>query len=144
MPFTHEAHPDEPVFSVTEVELVPWDYGKRRRYRLVVVLRDDAKAVHYTDMGKVSDWPFPGFNLIAAWEHTVQEMVEDCEAQRADDFCERIVAEAYANSTLREDHQRQAAEEVEIIRNRSQFGPAGKTQRNEHRRSATRARTEAL
>ena len=122
---------------------MPRDYTAPHRYRLVTVMRDDAKAIHYTDMGLASKWPYPGFNLIALWEHTAQEMIEDCEAQRTDDWAEQVVGNALAESTLVVDHLRQAEEKRDIIHNRSNFGRYHKVQRNEHRWSATRARTEA-
>jgi len=154
LPFTQSLYPDEKVAYVMETELVPWDYSAQRRYRLFGVQRNDdgtapyepvglASHVYYVDMGKASKWPSGPFLLVSAFTSSAQEMAEDCEAQRDDDFAVRVVQEALENSTLVADHVRQAEEKRELIYNRSNFGRYHKVQRNEHRWSATRTRTEA-
>ena len=139
-PFTPALHPDEKAHSVHEVELVPWDYTERHRYRLVTVERPDGIAVHYTDMGKASKWPYPPFLLVGAMELSVQEMIEDCEAQREDDFTQRVVGEALDASTLIVDILEQEDEKRSIRANRSNFGRYYKVERNAFTKSGLRDR----
>lgn len=139
-PLTRWLHPDEPVKSVSEVVLVPWDYHEKRRYRLFTVVRDDSLAVYYEDMGVASKWPYPGFNIIAEWEHTAQEMRDTCDRQRNDLWVEKFLSEKQAESTLIGDFLQEQEEQIEVVKNRSVVGPLHRVQRNEHRWSATRAR----
>lgn len=48
--------PNEPAWSLEELNLTPPDYGAKRRYQIIKVVRGDALHEHHTDMGLVSEF----------------------------------------------------------------------------------------
>ena len=48
---TTDLRRDEPAWSLQEMNLAPPDYGPKRRYQIIHVVRNDRLVEHRTDMG---------------------------------------------------------------------------------------------
>ncbi len=124
-------HKDEPCWGL-------WEGPKGGRWiQRVFVVRGDAKAKFETDFGPVSDWPdateiiYPSFG-----ENSVGQLQEMAERDRHDDRWAKRRREMQAESTLIPDILRQEEILLDVVSNRSHFGPRLSVQRNDFPREA--------
>lgn len=123
---TTRIHPDEPCYGL-------WEGPKRGRWlQRVFVVRDDAMAKFETDFGPAEDFKdateiiYPSFG-----ENSVGQLQELAERDRHSDKWAKRGREQLAESTLIPDILRQEEIRLEVVRNRSRFGPAISVQRND-------------
>jgi hypothetical protein len=103
----------------------------------VYVVRGDSIAEWSHDYGPVSDWPdateviYPSFG-----ENSVAQLQECAERDRHSDKWAKRRRELQAESTLISDILRDEEQKLEVIRNRSHFGPGRSVQRIDFPREA--------
>ena len=116
----------EPVYSLEEL------VAGGRRYQVIVVNRNDRLAALYRDLG--ADTGVREFAWFANFDHSVGEVMDWAEEERAENFIPEPLREQLENSTLVEDLIEQAEQDIKIARNVSTFGHYGKTQRSGYSR----------
>ena len=123
---TTRIHPDEPCHGL-------WEGPKNGRWvQRVFVIRDDTIAKFETDFGPVENFKdatevvYPSFG-----ENSVGQLQELAERDRHSDKWAKRGRERLAESTLIPDILRQEEIRLEIIANRSRFGPAISVQRDD-------------
>ncbi len=128
---TDRIHKDEPCWGL-------WEGPKGGRWiQRVFVVRGDVKAKFETDFGPVSDWPdateiiYPSFG-----ENSVGQLQELAERDRHSDKWAKRRREMQAESTLISDILKQEEILLDVVRNRSHFGPGVSVQRNDFPREA--------
>lgn len=127
---TETLNDDEPCHGVMETN------RNGRRVQFVFVIRGGSIAKHVTDLGPASLYEgVPELRLLGMGDDTVGEMVYEANMTRYDDFERKLRAEVKESSTLVKDFLQEKEENWERIKNRSQFGPAHKKQRNGFSRS---------
>jgi hypothetical protein len=103
----------------------------------VYVIRGDAIAEWSKDYGPVSDWPdateiiYPSFG-----ENSVAELQELAERDRHSDKWAKRRREMQAESTLISDILKQEEILLDVVANRSNFGPGVSVERNDFPREA--------
>ncbi len=132
---TLSVFPDEPCYGL-------WEGPKGGRWiQRVFVIRGDAKAKFETDYGPVSDWPdateiiYPSFG-----ENSVAQLQEEAERDRHSDKWAKRRREMQAESTLISDILKQEEMLLDVVANRSNFGPVSSVQRNEFPREAVQSK----
>lgn len=90
LPQTESVKPDEPTLGLMEVELLTDDMKSIHRYQLVYVIRNDAIAVHATDMGLADLEPSGPIQIYTTPDgregvHTVAETREMANQVRRED-----------------------------------------------------------
>lgn len=128
-------HPDEPCWSLRE--------GPRdgRWVQRVYIIRGDAIAEWSKDYGSVSDWPdateiiYPSFG-----ENSVGQLQEMAERDRHSDKWAKRRREMQAESTLITDILKQEEILLDVVANRSKFGPGTSVQRNDFPREAVQSK----
>ncbi len=125
-------HSDEPCWGL-------WEGPKRGRWiQRVFVIRDDAVAKYEVDLGSLEFWPdateimYPSFG-----ENSVGQLQEMAEADRHSDKWAKHRQRVAAESTLIPDILRDEEIKLDVIANRSNFGPGVSVQRNDFPREAT-------
>jgi hypothetical protein len=123
---TDRIHPDEPCYGL-------WEGPKNGRWvQRVFVVRGDTKARFETDFGPAEDFKdateimYPSFG-----ENSVGQLQELAERDRHNDKWSKRGKEMLAESTLIPDILKQEEIKLEVVRNRSHFGPATSVQRND-------------
>ena len=123
--------PDEPCWGL-------WEGPKGGRWiQRVFVIRGDAIAKFETDLGPLSFWPdatqiiYPSFG-----ENSVGQLQEMAERDRHSDKWAKRRREMQAESTLIPDILRDEEIKLDVIANRSNFGPGVSVQRNDFPREA--------
>ncbi len=123
---TTRIHPDEPCHGL-------WEGPKSGRWiQRVFVIRDDMIAKFETDFGPVENFKnatevvYPSFG-----ENSVGQLQELAERDRHSDKWTKRGREMLAESTLIPDILKQEEIKLEVVRNRSHFGPATSIQRND-------------
>ena len=53
---TTELRRDDPAWSLKELNLTPSDYGPKRKYQIIEIVRNDRLVEHRTDMGSVASF----------------------------------------------------------------------------------------
>ena len=125
-PLTPEVRGSEPCWGIAErVEL--WQ-GVAIRVQYIYVLRAGEFARCMVPLGGGLDRP--DFDLFAGFEHSVAEVRDWANEQREDRTVENRLAQMHEETTLFTRYEQKLEEDVQTVKNRSQFGPAGKTQRN--------------
>lgn len=126
---------DEPCYGL-------WEGPKGGRWiQRVFVVRGDAIAKHETDFGPVSDWPnatetmYPSFG-----ENSVGQLQDLAERDRHSDKWAKRLQERKAESTLISDILKQEEELLDVVANRSNFGPGVRVQRNDFPREAVQSK----
>ena len=129
---TDRIHKDEPCYGL-------WEGPKRGRWvQRVFVIRGDAIAKFETDLGPLSFWPdatetiYPSFG-----ENSVGQLQEMAERDRYSDWGAKHRRRVAAESTLIPDILRDEEIKLDVIANRSNFGPGVSVQRNDFPREAT-------
>jgi hypothetical protein len=128
---TRRVHPDEPCWGLREGPL------NGRWVQQVCVIRGDTKAIWTRDYGPVSDWPdateviYPSFG-----ENSVGQLQEMAEYDRHSDKWAKRRKEMQAESTLIPDILRDEEIKLDVVANRSHFGPGISVQRNDFPREA--------
>jgi hypothetical protein len=133
---THWLHPDEPCHGLRE--------GPRngRWVQRVYVVRGDSIAEWSKDYGPVSDWPdATEIGYISLGDDSVAQLQEMAERDRHSDKWAKRRREMQAESTLIPDILRQEEELLDVVRNRSHFGPKVAVQRNDFPREAVKERS---
>lgn len=103
----------------------------------IFVVRGDAIAKFETDYGPASDFPdfteiiYPSFG-----ENSVAQLQEMAEHDRHDDKWAKRGRERLAESTLIPDILRDEEIKLDVVANRSHFGPGVSVQRNDFPREA--------
>lgn len=130
-PVTLFVHPDEKAMSLREQNMVRPPTHQWHRYQIVTVNRGDELAEWWRDLGPSENFPAPGCEIPALWEHTVGELWDIAQHYRLqDDYWRKTAEEIQGESTLIPDFLNQYQERNEILRNRSRFGPGYTKQRN--------------
>ena len=128
---TSRVHPDEPCHGLREGP------RKGRWLQRVYVVRGDTIAEWTKDYGPISKWPdaveiiYPSFG-----ENSVGQLQELAERDRHSDKWAKRGRERLAESTLIADILRQEEILLDVVRNRSHFGPGVSVQRNDFPREA--------
>ena len=132
---TSRVHPDEPCHGL-------WEGPKKGRWvQRVFVIRGDAIAKFETDYGPASDWPdateiiYPSFG-----ENSVGQLQEMAEYDRHSDKWAKHRQRVAAESTLIPDILRDEEIKLDVIANRSNFGPGVSVQRNDFPREAVNSK----
>lgn len=123
--------------------------GQDHRYQVVTVATHsrNALAAFWWDLGPVEDfvitvddtaYPMNPYHQWAEWEHTVGELRYAADMTRDDDFGAQLLNEQVKSSTLIEDYWDLLAEDQQLVKNRSTFGPGGVVQRNGYSNEAAR------
>ncbi len=101
------------------------------------VIRGDAIAKFETDYGPVSDWPDATEIIIPSFgENSVGQLQEMAERDRHSDKWAKRRREIQAESTLISDILKQEEILLDVVANRSNFGPGVSAQRNDFPREA--------
>ena len=134
-----KVHPDEPCWGYfTGPKQMP-GYSEEENPRMleqVFVIRGDAIACYEQDFGPADSFIYVPPMIIPSWgENTVAQLQDMGERHRHDPKWARRIIEYKESSTLFADVIRQEEQRHELIRNRSQFGPAGNFQRDGWSRS---------
>jgi hypothetical protein len=123
---TTRIHPDEPCYSIHE--------GPRngRWVQRVYVVRGDAIAEWTHDYGPVSDFPDATETIYGSdGDDSIAQLQELAERDRHSDKWAKRRREMQAESTLIPDSLKQEEELLDVVRNRSHFGPGMSVQRND-------------
>ena len=129
-PATNVIHPDEKAWSLREINLVRPPTHQWHRWQIVTVVRGDALAEWWRDLGPKAAFPRPEMEIPALGEHTVGELWDMAEHYRLqDDYWLSRTRELAAGCTLISDFLDQKEEMWRVIRNQSQFGPKQHKQR---------------
>jgi hypothetical protein len=125
---------DEPCYGL-------WEGPKGGRWiQRVFIVRGDAIAKFETDYGPVADWPdatetiYPSFG-----ENSVAQLQEMAERDRHSDKWAKRRREMQAESTLISDILKQEEILLDVVANRSNFGPGVRVQRNDFPREAVQS-----
>lgn len=106
------------------------------------VVRGDAIAEYRTTIGPAKSFPdVPPLLLPGMGECSVAEFQAEAERHRHDDKWIKRGKEMLAESTLIPDILRQEEVLLDVVRNRSRFGPGLSVQRNEFPRGEVKARS---
>ncbi len=130
---THRVHPDEPCHTLREGPV------NGRWVQRLWVVRGDTLAKWSKDYGPVTDWPnateiiYPSFG-----ENTVGELQELAERDRHSSKWADYQRGLLAESTLISDVLKQEEEKIDVVLNRSQFGPGRSVQRIDFPREAVK------
>ena len=104
-------------------------------------MRGDTIAKFETDYGPITKWPdatetiYPSFG-----ENSVGQLQELAERDRHSDKWAKYRKELQEGSTLISDILRQEEELLDVVANRSKFGPGVSTQRNDFPREAVQGK----
>lgn len=130
-PTTQLVHPDEPAWSLREINLVRAPTHQWRRYQIVTVIRDDRFTEWWSDLGPKENHDAAEFEIPSLFEHTVAELWEIALEVRCgpNTGFEQRRLELAGESTLIRDFIDQYEERRQMIHNRSQYGPGGHKQR---------------
>jgi len=130
---------NEPVYGVQESYGHAKD-GTEHRWQVLLMPRGDHLAGFWWDLGPTTQFlmeyaegdmrPAPPYFQPILLEHSVAECVEMAEHARMDDFAQRLLKQQISESTLFKDYARLIEQDIAIVKNRSVYGPGGKTQRN--------------
>lgn len=131
----HEVHPDEECHGYwVGPESRPGLPGQDDEVRMiekVFVIRADCIAKYERDLGPADAYQYvPPMMIPSFGENTVAQLQDMGERHIHDDRWARRMREYKESSTLYQDIIRQAEQLSAIIKNKSQFGPAGQFQRN--------------
>ena len=128
-PVTLFVHHDEPAMRLVEVNLVRPPTNQWRRYQVITVVRDDALADFWEDLGPQTDVHL--VQVLALFEHTVAEVRDMAEKFRlGDPYWRQREIELQGESTLIQDAINQLEAGWKVYHNQSTFGPGGQKQRN--------------
>lgn len=110
-------------------------------------------AAFWTDLGPASDFLMdedgekylaPPYLQPVLLEHTVGECIYMAEHARMDDFAAKLLHTQVKESTLFEQYRRLIEEDMNLVKNRSSFGPYARVERNGYSRVAARQQQERL
>lgn len=127
--------------------------GREHRYQVMLIPRGDALSGFWWDLGPSSDFvmqvgetlqPAPPYLQPILLEHSVAECIEMADSNRMDDFAAKLLTEQIAESTLFEDYRRLIEADLQIVKNRSTFGPAFKREVHAYSAAGARAQKERL
>lgn len=134
---TLAVHENEKAMSLREINLVRPPSFQLRRYQVITVVRDDALAEWWNDMGPAEDFATIPFEVPALFEHSVAELRDIALSQHEGSaYWLKFMAEKQAESTLIDDALAYFEENHKRIHNLSVFGPGGHKQRNGFDRKA--------
>jgi len=138
---------DEPVLYMQENYAAgPGGIGEHR-YLVMYIAVADIPMAFWTDLGplenfklKIDDdeYVIQPFNQLVVSEHSVSECLHMAEQARDDTWPLELLHNQVHNSTLFEDYRRMIEEDLELVKNRSVFGPDVRVQRNEYSAAAIR------
>jgi len=133
---THRVHPNEPCHGL-------FDRPEGTRWvESVWVIRGDAIAEYRTTIGPSKDFKdVPPLLLPGMGECSVAEYQAEAERHRHDDKWIKRAKEMLAESTLISDILRQEETLLDVVRNRSRFGPGLSVQHNEFPREEVKVRS---
>ena len=151
---TTEVDENEPTQSIQE-GYAPNRAGEPHRYQVLTVaaLSGNALAAFWWDLGPSDDftvtvdystYPMPPYHQWAEWEHTVAELRFYAARDRGDDWAIQMLHEQTQTSSIITDYWDLLAEDRQLVRNRSTFGPGGVIQRNGFSNLAARGQREKL
>lgn len=134
-PVTFAVQKDEKAWALRELNLV--FSGKRHRWQIVTVIRNDRLTEWWHDLGESTAFTAPELEIPGLLEHTVAELRDLAEGERLGaDYWIKRQHELAAASTIIPDMVNQLEERSRIINNRSQFGPVMAKPRNGFDRKA--------
>jgi hypothetical protein len=122
--------PNEPCWLLRETNGLNPSKRSLRRYQSVWVIRNDQMAVFRHDLGPAAGFTYPELQIPTEWCHTVAEVQAIAEEVRSGKELTDLFEERQASSTLLQDWLNEVERNRKVMRNRSVFGPGGKTQRN--------------
>ena len=140
---------NEPVYGVQESYARSNDGTGDHRYQVLLMPRGDVLSGFWTDLGPASaflmgEQQAPPYLQPILMAHTVAECRHMADENRMDDFAARLLEQRVAESTLFADYARLIENDLYIVRNKSTFGPGGRTQRNGYSAIAARLQQERL
>jgi len=143
-PVALSAHPDEPAWGLFEGPrrvTMPDGTIQSRWVQEIKVVRGDRLAYFVSDFGPAEDFEdIPPLAMPSYGTDTVAQLQEFGERHRHDDTWAKRRKEQLAGSTLISDILRQEEIKLEVVRNRSHFGPLVNVQRDDFPREAVRQR----
>ena len=129
-PVTLAVHEDEKAWSLRERNLVRPPSFQLHRYQIITVIRDDALAEWWHDLGPAANFKGPEIEVPSLLCHSVAELREIADGERNRTDWIKFTAEKQAESTLIMDFLNQVEENWRIINNQSVFGPGVTHQRD--------------
>lgn len=130
-PATTVISPDERAWALREVNLVRPPTHQWHRWQVVTVVRDDALAEWWRDLGPKALYSRPEVEIPSLGEHTVGELWDMAAHYRLqDDYWMKRTQELTEGCTLIHDFLEQKAEMRKVMRNQSVYGPGGHKQRD--------------
>lgn len=85
IPATQYILADEKAYWLSEVNKQSPGSKGFRRYQIITVIRDDAQAQYWDDLGPVNNWKgIDQFTIPSLFEHTVAELQEIARQMRSD------------------------------------------------------------
>ena len=122
------------------------------RYRVLIMPRGNVLASFWMDLGTAkrfvvqedgSTYVQPVFTQPVLLEHTVAECIHMAE-QDNDNFAIKLLHEQVKTSDLLERYRMLIEQDVNLVKNRSTFGPYQRVERNSYSREGARLRQEKL
>ena len=124
-------HPDEAAWSLREINLVRPPTHQWHRWQIVTVVRDDALAEWWRDLGPSAEYTRPELEVPSLGEHTVGELWDIADHYRLqDDYWRGRTRELTEASSLIPDFLEQKEEQWKVINNQTVSGPLITKQRD--------------
>lgn len=130
LPSTQEIFPDEPIYTLWELNLTAPDSRSRRRYQIIIVNRpvdgESQKAQFVVDMGLAELYPVTPISVPGLWIETVASARD-----AADEYRLKLMHDEFGIEPT--DIRTEFFDELELLdlqrRRVSQFGPLYKVER---------------
>ena len=143
---------DEPAWALQEGYCLNEGYDTEHRYQVLFIRIDagDSLGAFWTDLGPSEDfkitvedmtYPVPPYHQLALFEHAVDELQFYANRDRADEFAVQMLHNQTKESDIVPRYQRIVEEDLKIIKNQSQFGTTGFTQRGGYSKSYAKEQT---
>ncbi len=142
---------DEPVAFIQEDYALTSDYKALHRWLVMAVVRSDELAAFWVDLGPATDFEQeieghiyrqPPYQQPIAFAHNVGECLEMAVEGRNHEHAVKRLHEQTMSSDLRDRYRRHIEQDMELIKNRSSFGPYARVERNGFSRTAQKERAE--
>lgn len=127
-PVTLAVHENEKAWSLREINMVRPPRFQRQRWQVITVVRDDALAEWWHELGPADSFKGPEFEVPSLGVHSVAELRDIALGERNRTDWDTFIAEQ-GPSTLIADFLAQAEEHWKVINNQSVFGPGVTKQR---------------
>lgn len=143
---------DEPVMWQMEAYAANRE-GVVHRYLVMAVVRQDALSGFWTDLGLRTDYDSehegetyhqPEYQQPILLEHNVGECLEMAEQGRNEEFATKRLHEQVMSTDMRARYQQVVEQDMNLIKNRSSFGPYVRIERNGYSPFGKKLQQEAL